>query len=182
VRYPGQNKKKYETPKRRFEKARLEDETKLLIDFGLRNKRELWKAQSVLRRYRQAARELLALKSGSMDLVLVDKKENELIGHLTRYGLLKPDASIGDVLALKTEAELERRLQTLVYRKGLARSPKQARQFITHGHVAINGRKVSIPGYRVRIEEESQITYYGHSPLTNDVHPERERIVKSGGR
>ncbi len=64
--YPGKNHKQYATPKRRFEKTRLEDEKRLIIDYGLRNKRELWKAQSVLRKYRAAARELVALRSGGL--------------------------------------------------------------------------------------------------------------------
>ncbi|WOF16519.1 30S ribosomal protein S4 [Methanoplanus sp. FWC-SCC4] len=179
--YPGKNHKRYETPARRFEKSRIEDENRLVIEFGLRNKRELWKAQSTLRRYRRAARDLLALKSASTDEAMIARKEDELLGHLARYGLLAEGAGIGDVLAMKSETELERRLQTLVYRKGLARSPKQARQLITHGHIAVGGRKVTVPGYRVRKVEESSIAYYGLSPFTNPVHPECERI-NAGGR
>lgn len=179
--YPGKNHKSYETPKRRFEKSRIEEENRLVIEFGLRNKRELWKAQSTLRRYRRGARDLLALKSTSANDVLLARKEEELLGHLARYGLLGDNAGVGDVLAMKTETELERRLQTLVYRKGLARSPKQARQLITHGHISVEGRKVSIPGYRVRKSEESSIQYYGTSPLNNEAHPELGRII-SGGR
>ncbi|MBN2735182.1 MAG: 30S ribosomal protein S4 [Methanomicrobiaceae archaeon] len=179
--YPGKNHKSYETPKRRFEKSRIEEENRLVIEFGLRNKRELWKAQSTLRRYRRAARDLLALKSTSADDALVGRKEDELLGHLARYGLLGESAGIGDVLAMKAETELERRLQTIVYRRGLARSPKQARQLITHGHIMVEGRKVSIPGYRVKKSEESSIGYYSTSPMKNEVHPELVRI-KSGGR
>lgn len=180
--YPGKNHKKYDTPKRRFEKSRIDDETRLVIEYGLRNKRELWKAQSTLRRYRRAARNLLSLMAASTDEVQVERKKDELLGHLYRYGLLGESADIDDVLAMKVENELERRLQTLVYRRGLARSPKQARQFITHGHVALNGRRVTIPSYRVSREEERAIEYYGSSPLTNNVHPERTRISKAGGQ
>ncbi|MDD3976603.1 MAG: 30S ribosomal protein S4 [Methanomicrobium sp.] len=179
--YPGKNHKSYETPKRRFEKTRIEDENRLVIEFGLRNKRELWKAQSTLRRYRRAARDLLALKSSSTDAVLIERKEDELLGHLARYGLLGENANIGDVLALKAENELERRLQTIVYRRGLARSPKQARQMVTHGHISVEGRKVNIPGYRVRKSEESSIAYYSTSPMNDNAYPERSRIL-SGGR
>ena len=179
--YPGKNHKQYETPKRRFEKSRIDDENRLVIEFGLRNKRELWKAQSTLRRYRRAARDLLALKSSVTDEALIARKEDELLGHLAKYGLLPEGAGIGDVLAMKTENELERRLQTVVYRKGLARSPKQARQMITHGHISVNGRKVTIPGCRIRKSEESGVLYYGNSPFTGEAHPERGRIM-SGGR
>jgi small subunit ribosomal protein S4 len=178
--YPGKNHKQYQTPKRPFEKTRIEEETRLVIEYGLRNKREVWKAQAYLRRYRKAARDLLSLMSAGVDVQIFETKKAVLIDHIQRMGLLGPDADIDDVLSLKVPAQLERRLQTLVHRQGLARSPKQARQLITHGHIAINGKRVSIPGYRVKRVEETQISYYGKSPLTLSDHAERARIGKVG--
>ena len=180
--YPGKNHKQYATPKRRFEKTRLDDEKQLIIDYGLRNKRELWKAQSILRKYRAAARELVALRSAGITPEIYQTKKDQLISHLYRYGLVGDNADVGDVLALKVEQQLDRRLQTQVLRKGLARTPKQARQFITHGHIAIAGRRVTVPGYRVARSEEAAIAYYGPSPFTNSVHPERSRIARAGVR
>jgi len=179
--YPGKNHKSYQTPKRPWEKIRIEQETRLVIEYGLRNKREVWIAQSILRKYRKGARVLLALMSSSADKALFEAKRSELITSMQRAGLLGPDADIDDVLSLKVQAQLERRLQTVVYRKGLARSPKQARQLITHGHIAISGRRVSIPGYRVSRAEETQVSYYGKSPLTSDSHAEKARITKAAG-
>ena len=176
--YPGKNHKSYQTPKRPFEKTRIESETRLVIEYGLRNKREVWKAQAYLRKYRKGARNLLVLASSAADTKMYDSKKEELISHLQRAGLLGMDADIEDVLSLKVQAQLERRLQTLVYRKGLARSPKQARQLITHGHIAIAGRRTSIPGYRVTRKEETEITYFGTSPFVSDSHAEKERIAK----
>ena len=126
--YPGKNHKSYQTPKRPWEKVRIQSETRLVIEYGLRNKREVWKAQELLRKARKGARNLLALGSSSADAELYATKKDELISSLQRNGLLGPDADIEDVLSLKVQAQLERRLQTLVYRKGLARSPKQARR------------------------------------------------------
>jgi small subunit ribosomal protein S4 len=179
--YPGKNHKAYQTPKRPWEKARIEEETRLVIEYGLRNKREVWKAQSILRKYRKGARNLLALLSSGTDRTLFEAKRSELITSMQRAGLLGPDADIDDILSLKVQAQFERRPQTLVYRKGLARSPKQARQLITHGHIAVSGRRVSIPGYRVSRAEEPQITYSSRSPLTSDSHAEKARITKSAG-
>ena len=176
--YPGKNHKSYQPPKRPWEKSRIEAETRLVIEYGLRNKREVWKAQEHLRKYRRAARNLLALGSSAADKDLYEAKKEELISHLQRAGLLGPDAGIDDVLSLKVQTQIERRLQTIVYRKGLARSPKQARQLITHGHIAIAGRRVSIPSYHVTRTDETQVAYYGKSPLVSDSHAEKVRIAK----
>jgi small subunit ribosomal protein S4 len=176
--YPGKNHKSYQTPKRPWEKVRIESETRLVIEYGLRNKREVWKAQELLRKARKGARNLLVLGSSAADAALYAAKKEELITSLQRNGLLGPDADVDDVLSLKVQVQLERRLQTLVYRKGLARSPKQARQLVTHGHIAIGDRRVSIPGYRVNRIEESQIAYYGTSPFVADSHAEKVRIAK----
>ncbi len=178
--YPGKNHKSYQAPKRPFEKARIEEETKLVIEYGLRNKREVWKARNYTRKYRRAARDLLAILSTGTDPARFEAKKSELIDHMQRYSLLGADAGIDDVLSLKIQQPLERRLQTLVYRKGLARSPKQARQLITHGHVAISGRRITIPGYFVKRSEEESIEYYGKSPFIEAAHAERTRITRGG--
>jgi len=176
--YPGKNHKSYQTPKRPFEKTRIESETRLVIEYGLRNKREVWKAQADLRKYRKGARNLLVLASSATDKHIFDAKKDELISHLQRAGLLGPDADIEAVLSLKVQAQLDRRLQTLVHRKGLARSPKQARQMVTHGHIAIAGRRTTIPSYHVGRIEEGQITYYGTSSFVSEANAERTRIAK----
>jgi ribosomal protein S4 len=90
-------------------------------------------------------------------------------------GILNMGASLDDVLALETEAVLSRRLQTLVYLKGFSSTPYQARQLISHGHVAVKGRKVTIPSYMVAKEEETQIQYTIRSPLNEISHPARPK-------
>ncbi len=178
--YPGKNHKQYQTPKRPFELSRIEEETKLVIEYGLRNKREVWIAKGALRRYRKAAREIIALQSGGAGQEIIERKKAELVGHLNRIGILGENAGIDDVLSVRVEQQLDRRLQSQVYRRGFARSPKQARQFITHGHISINGRRVTIPGYTVSAAEQEQISYAGSSPLVSDIHGERQRIAKVG--
>ena len=178
--YPGKNHKQYEKPTRKFEKERQAEEVRLLVTYGLRNKREVWKAQMTLRRFRRAARDITAMSSAGVDPKAVETKKRQMLGHLERMGFLGADSDIESVLSLKVEQQLERRLQTIVYRKGLARSPKQARQFVTHGHIMVAGRKVTVPGYQVSRAEEGQVSYAIHSPMANEVHPERARISKVG--
>ncbi|MCA9383670.1 30S ribosomal protein S4 [Candidatus Dojkabacteria bacterium] len=53
---------------------------------------------------------------------------------------------------------LEMRLDNVVYRLGLANSRNQARQFVTHGHVTVNGNKVTIPSYNVSIDDTVELS------------------------
>jgi len=89
--------------------------------------------------------------------------------------ILKSKSTLDDVLALNTESVLSRRLQTLTYLKGLASTPNQARQLIVHGHIAVNERKTTIPGYLVTKDEEGEIAYTAASPLNDILHPVRPR-------
>jgi small subunit ribosomal protein S4 len=177
--YPGKNRKRYDTPKHPWQAARMAAEVELIKKYGLRNRKELWKAQSVLRRYRADARRLLA-ESAEAELTGHAKTEaDQILARLIRYSILKSDSNIDDILGLETDTILERRLQTQVHRLGFARSMRQARQFITHGHIAIDGKKVTVPRKMVSKEEEMSIDYYGQSPLTSESHPERPAQIAS---
>jgi small subunit ribosomal protein S4 len=162
----------YDRPKHPWEAVRIQDENKLVVKFGLKNKKELWKAQSRLRNYRRQARELQARLRAKEPQA--EKETKWLLESLTHIGLLNPgNVTIDDVLALNTQSLLERRLQWLVYVKGLATSPKAARQLIVHGHVSLGNHKVRAPGYTVKREEESLIMYNAFSPISGDTHPMR---------
>lgn len=166
-------KKKYDTPLHPWKEDRIESERELIKKYGLKNHKEVWKAKTHLGRYRQQARELLAKIGGKNPQT---KKESEqLLLHLTRIGILPEGSSLDDVLALETESILSRRLQTLVYLKGFSNTATQSRQLINHGHIAIGGRKVTIPGYIVTKEEENDIGYTSKSPLNELSHPARPK-------
>mgnify|MGYP006282017273 CR=1 FL=1 len=166
---PKFSRKKYESPNHPWKEERITAENELIKKYGLKNKREIWKAETTLRKYRGQARELLA---GSED-PQVKKETNQLIQHLTRLNILPLNSTLDDVLALDTEAILARRLQTLAYLKGFAETPKHARQLISHGHIAIGERRITVPSYRVTKGEESKISYTGDSSLNDVSHPAR---------
>jgi len=170
---PKFSRKKYETPSHPWQEDRIKEENELIKKYGLKNKKEIWKAETRLRRYRGQARSLLAkITTGDEQ----SKKESQqLLLHLSRMNILPPNSTLDDVLTLNTEAILSRRLQTLTYLKGLANTPRQARQLIAHGHISIGGRKVTIPGYMVTKDEESNISYVEKSPLNDPVHPARPK-------
>ncbi len=146
-------KKKYETPKRPWDKERIETEGQVLKKFGLRRKKEIWRAEALLRKFRRMARVLSAKKD--------KEQEKVLIGKLIRLGILEQGATIDDVLGLGLDDVLERRLQIVVLRQGKANTAKQARQFITHGHVSIDNRRIVYPSYIVPKNEEGKIKVVG---------------------
>jgi len=165
---PKKPRKKYITPRKPWDKERLHKEVILVGKYGLRNKKELWRVQAILRRFRERARKIMALPPEERE-----KGRQELIGKLYRMGILPSDATLDDVLALTVENFLERRLQTMVVTKGLAKTVHQARQFITHGHIVIAGRRVTSPGHLVDRESEDLIAYTPTSPLNDVNHPAR---------
>ena len=142
----------FHRPRRIWATDQLSAELYIMGSYGLRNKRELWKAQTEMARIRNQARALL-----SSTAEVRAEKEKRLLNSLLRLGLVKEGATLDDILGLKVEDLLERRLQTLVMKKGGTKSPYQARQIVSHGHVSIGNRKVNIPGYIVRTDEESGI-------------------------
>lgn len=144
----------------------LNAELYIMGSYGLRNKRELWKAETEVARIRNQARALLALSAE-----LRAEKEKRLLNFLNRLGLAREDATLDDILNLKIEDLLERRLQTIVMKKIGTTSPYQARQIVGHGHVSIGNRKVNIPGYIVKAEEEHQIMIHIEVPGAAAVQP-----------
>lgn len=166
----GTDTKHYETPNHPFQGERIASEHALLDRYGLKNKEELWRAQSELRSYRREARDLLAQGQSDEN---VRRRTDEFLGRLKRVGILDEADELGDVLGLEIEDVLERRLQTVVYRNGLANTASQARQFITHGHVVVGDQRHRIPSYVVDVDEEGLVAFDDNSPLADELHPER---------
>jgi small subunit ribosomal protein S4 len=143
--HPKKIKKKYKRPIRPFDN--LEEEKKLLKEYGLKKKQEIWRTEAELKKIRRMAMKLQAKK----DL----KEEKTLVEKLRGIGLNVNN--LDDVLKLNVRDLLERRLQTIVFRKGLSKTIRHARQLITHGKVKINGRKVSFPSFIIPKEYEDKI-------------------------
>ena len=158
---PRRLKKKFKKPRHPFEKERIMEELEFLGKYGLRNKREFWKSRTILANWRNLAR-----SSRTLSLEKAVAVQQELIQKLNRLGILGPEAEFDDVLLLEVEDVLKRRLQTLVFEKGFAKTIYQARQFITHGHIQVAGKKINAPSYIVKLEEEDMIGFAPNSPLS----------------
>ncbi len=168
--------KRYSTPRHPWEKERIDYEKQIVIKYGLKNKRELWKAQAVLSSYRAQARTLQA-KVRYNDPI-AEKQFQLLLKKLDRLSLLSEGATLDDILALTLENILDRRLQTLVYQLNMATTLKQARQLITHGHIKVGDHVVTIPSLAVEKGVEDTITYNEKSPFSDEKHP--IRLVLAG--
>ncbi|MEM3364379.1 MAG: 30S ribosomal protein S4 [Candidatus Micrarchaeia archaeon] len=155
---PIKPKKKFERPPTEWNAERIAEENELKLEFGLKSTREVWKARAELRRIRANARKLLAAGDSGKE------KAKEILDRVKKYGFLKQvdgkEYTLDDLLVLNVRDLLERRLQTRVFKKGLARTPKQARQLITHGYIAVGGKRITVPSYLVSLSEEDSISYY----------------------
>jgi len=155
---PKKLRKSYRRPRRIWNSDQLNSELYIIGSYGLRNKRELWKAQTKVANFRNQARKLLALT-----LEERQEKESLLLSFLNRLGLANT-SSLDDILNLKIEDILERRLQTIVMRKMGIKSPFQARQVVVHGHVSVGNQKVNLPGYLVKKQDEPKILVHVEVP------------------
>ena len=144
--------KDWNKPKRPLNFELKMEELKILGTFGLKTKRELWKAITELSRVRNQARSLLSLRQE-----VREKEEPILIHSLSRIGLVEQNATLDDVLNLEINDLLSRRLQTVIMKKFYFKTPYQARQAISHGHILIGDRVVNIPSYVVKVDEEEQV-------------------------
>ncbi len=141
--------KRFKKPRMSWDSDNIAERKDILKEYGLRRIREILIAQEILRNYRRRARDLIAEQD--------EKKVKLLIDKLVKLGLLTEGQGLDDVLALTVNDILERRLQTIVWRKGMAGTALQSRQSIAHGHVTIDGKKTKSPAYMVPVEEEQKI-------------------------
>lgn len=165
---PRKIRRSFLRPGHPWQKERIEQENEVLKEYGLKNKTEIWKTTSLLRTFANQAKKLIAATKQQ-----AQRERTQLLQRLQRLGLLPPDAKIDGVLGITMKNVLERRLQTLLVRKGLAKTMNQARQFITHEHILVGNKKITRPSYLVSVTEEPAVTFATTSALTSADHPAR---------
>jgi small subunit ribosomal protein S4 len=139
-------KKRYSRPKKAFEKARIEEENALMKKYALKSKLEVWKTTAKVNYFRKRA---MALARSSFE------EQQVLFNKLKALGLKIEGTA--DVLALKIEDLLERRLPTVVSKKGIAKTPQEARQMVVHKRIIVGNTVMNSPSYLVSVEEENNI-------------------------
>ncbi len=171
---PRKSKKQYKTPAHPWIKTEI-DETKVLKkEYGLTKRKEILVASSFLKKYKDIAKRLIADKTAQGE-----KEKMQMMDKLQRYGLLQAGASLDNVLSIQLKDVLERRIQSVLFRKGMCRSMNQARQFITHRHIIIGDKEMTAPSYLLTSEEESKLGFKSNSTLANIEHPERVSVPKN---
>lgn len=137
---------RYSRPRKPFDAKRIAEEKEIVKKFGLKNKKEIWKAEFQIKEIKRRAKKLITAS---------DEKKREFVERLNKKGFFMKD--IVDALDLKTEDWLSRRLQTMVFKKGIAKTIKEARQLVTHKKILVGDRIVNIPSYFVERDEEDKI-------------------------
>ena len=160
--------KKYSKPSHPWRITRIDEENKLGRDYGIPKKTEIWKVISKLESFKNQTKNLSTLNT-----VQAQKEKDALNLKLLSYNLIQKGDASDVVLGIGLNDILNRRLQTIVCKKGLAKSMKQARQMITHRHILINNKIISSPSYLVRVSEENSIEISAKSPFYDTNHAER---------
>src|SRR3989338_7936499 len=161
-------KKAFAKPFKPWDDGRITEEKGLLREYGLKNKKEIWSSTTMLRKFKAQAKKLIVAKGAQ-----ADKERALFLAKLSGLGLASQNSSLDEILGLNINNLLNRRLQTLVHDKKMARTIKQARQFIVQEHILVNGKKIAVPFYIVRKNEEDTITFSPESALSSEIHPER---------
>lgn len=165
---PKKLKKAYSPSAHPWIRAEIEEKKTLCQEYGLRNRKELLIASSFLKKYKDIAKRLIADKTAQGE---IEKKQMQ--EKLQKLGLITATASLDDILGLQLKNLLDRRLQSLVFRKSLARTMSQARQFIVHRHILVGDKEITSPSCLITVEDENKIIFKPHSSLASNDHPER---------
>lgn len=166
---PKKQRRKYSRPVHPWQKSRIDEEKELLKEYGLKNKKELWKMEGKWKSYSKRVKKIREMA----DTERAQEEEVQILKKVKEMGIIKEKEGIDGLLSTTIKDILNRRLQTLLVKKNLAKTIKEARQFITHGHITIAGKKIKSPSYLVSIIEESKINFSTYSVLDNESHPQR---------
>lgn len=163
--------KKYSTPEHPWRISRIQEENKICKEYGIPRKTELWKINSKLESFKNQAKSITTVNKGQTEQGNRRQKEL-LIKRLKKYNLVKEE-TLDAILSLTLKDILDRRLQTFVFKKGLAKTINQARQMIVHKHILVNNKIITSPSYLVKVSEEDKIEVNPKSPFYSTDHPER---------
>lgn len=168
---PRKIRRKFDKPSHPWQASRILEENALIKEYGLQVKNEIWKMRTVLKQFKDQVKSLSSRIDDQSRL-----EEKQLVDKLVSLGLIQFGDQTDKVLGLELKDIMARRLQTILVKKGLARTMSQSRQFITHGHILVNKKKITFPSYILTLKEEGLIEFMPTSSLALEDHP--ERVIK----
>jgi small subunit ribosomal protein S4 len=164
---PKRNRRKFSRPRKIYDITLIKDENGLITKYGLKSRREVWKASFAIEKMRNIAKTLITAS---------DDKKEEFIERQKAKGF--EINSIADVLALSKEDYLKRRLESVVVKKGFAKTHNQARQLITHKHIKIGNQIINSPSHLTTLEEEKNLTSDIVIPIKEEISPEEKKFLE----
>jgi small subunit ribosomal protein S4 len=164
---PKRKHKKYSRPRRIYDASLIKEENELIKKYGLKNRKEVWRASFAVEKIRNLAKKLITAD---------EKEKNDFVEKQTKKGFKV--SSIADVLGLNKEEYLKRRLQSILVEKGLAKTHKQARQFITHKHIKLKGHFINSPSHLTTLEEETSIEITLSIPEKKEITEEEAKFLE----
>lgn len=168
---PRKTRKKYSKPTHPWQRSRIEEEKQIEKEYGFKSKKEIWKFKSKIRQINAQVKKIVGKRNAQSAI-----EEKQLLDKLYKMGITEKDSKLEDVLGLDLRRLLDRRLQTMVFKQNLTNTINQARQLILHGHIFVNGKKVTIPSYIVL--RNDKISYSDSSTFADPDHPERKLMEK----
>lgn len=165
---PKKIRRKYSTPLIPWNKNNIEVERKLKQEYALKNKKEILIASSFLKKYKNIAKKLIATRTKQ-----AEKEKGQVLKKLFEHGLIPAGVNLDQILAVELKDILERRAQSLVFRKGLSKTMNQARQFIVHHHIIVGEKEITSPSTLLTTAEEQVLRFKESSSLADENHPER---------
>ncbi len=171
--HPKKLRKKWRRPRKLFDKDRIKLEKELKKEYGFRRKKEIWKLEFDFKRIKRRARKILATKDKEAEKILIEK--------MNKLNILPKNSGLEDILNLKLKNLCDRRLQTILHKKGVANTIKHGRQLITHKKVIVGDRIINQPNYLVSKEEEENIKM--KEKIKKEEVKEKEPVeTKEGGK
>lgn len=164
----SKHRKRYVSHKKRWDKKTITQEAVMMSDYALKNKKEIRRAELLISKYKKIAKEL------NKGVGSEGEEIKNFIESMKAKGFLDTHATtIDEVLDITIREIFERRLSNIVYKNKLAKTPSQARQFVVHRHVMVDGKVINSPSYLVTLAEEPTVQFVEKSPLVDENHPER---------
>lgn len=164
---PKRKHKKFSRPRKLYDAVLIKEENDLIKKYGLKSRREVWRASFAIEKIRNIAKSLITADQ---------KDKEEFIKRQAAKGF--KINSIADVLALSKEDYLKRRLQSIIVAKGLAKTHKQARQLITHKHVKLNECFIDSPAHLTTLEEENNLEVILNLIEKKDMSAEEKKFLE----